>query len=81
MKISCPICHKEAEWEGNRFRPFCSERCKLIDLGNWAAESYRVPSKPEEEEESRSEAPDETEEERPPHKASHEKQNGRPDRP
>jgi endogenous inhibitor of DNA gyrase (YacG/DUF329 family) len=28
----------------NRFRPFCSERCKLIDLGAWAAESYRVPT-------------------------------------
>ena len=32
------------EWTpGNRYRPFCSERCKLIDLGAWAAESYRVP--------------------------------------
>jgi hypothetical protein len=32
------------EWsEENRFRPFCSERCKLIDLGQWANEAYRVP--------------------------------------
>jgi endogenous inhibitor of DNA gyrase (YacG/DUF329 family) len=28
---------------GNRWRPFCSERCRLIDLGQWAAEAYRVP--------------------------------------
>lgn len=40
--ISCPICKKEASWQDNIFRPFCSERCKLIDLGKWAAEEYRV---------------------------------------
>jgi endogenous inhibitor of DNA gyrase (YacG/DUF329 family) len=33
------------EWTAeNRFRPFCSERCKLIDLGAWASERYRVPT-------------------------------------
>ena len=33
--VACPICGKEMEWDsGNRFRPFCSERCKLIDLGD-----------------------------------------------
>lgn len=42
-KLRCPICRSETEWEGNPHRPFCSERCKLIDLGEWAAESYRVP--------------------------------------
>jgi endogenous inhibitor of DNA gyrase (YacG/DUF329 family) len=63
MEVSCPICHKMIEWEGNRFRPFCSERCKLIDLGHWAAESYRVPSKSEEEEESPSANPAEEDEE------------------
>jgi len=42
--VNCPQCGKVVLWEtGNRFRPFCSERCKLIDLGQWAAESYRVP--------------------------------------
>jgi endogenous inhibitor of DNA gyrase (YacG/DUF329 family) len=30
-------------WEGNSHRPFCSERCKLRDLGNWASERYRIP--------------------------------------
>ncbi len=41
--VACPTCGKEMEWDpGNRFRPFCSERCKLIDLGKWAKEEYRV---------------------------------------
>lgn len=42
--VNCPQCGKPARWEpANGFRPFCSERCKLIDLGAWANESYRVP--------------------------------------
>ena len=46
--VSCPQCGKETEWsEKNPFRPFCSERCKLIDLGEWATESYRVPAEGE----------------------------------
>jgi uncharacterized protein len=41
--VNCPQCGKEMVWDtGNRFRPFCSERCKLIDLGKWANEEYRV---------------------------------------
>jgi Uncharacterized protein conserved in bacteria len=41
--VTCPHCGKEHQWDtGNRFRPFCSERCKLIDLGKWASEDYRV---------------------------------------
>lgn len=44
MKVNCPICQKEVEWtEKNMFRPFCSERCKQIDLGAWAEEKYTVP--------------------------------------
>jgi len=41
--IKCPICRKETTLTGNPFRPFCSERCKMIDLGTWASEGYRVP--------------------------------------
>jgi endogenous inhibitor of DNA gyrase (YacG/DUF329 family) len=42
--VPCPSCGKPVEWaEASAFRPFCSERCKLIDLGAWAAERYRVP--------------------------------------
>ncbi|WP_153111129.1 DNA gyrase inhibitor YacG [Propionivibrio limicola] len=43
-KVRCPQCGGESEWSpANKYRPFCSERCKLIDLGAWASESYRVP--------------------------------------
>ena len=50
--IECPTCRKSAPWEGNPFRPFCSERCKMIDLGAWADEGYRIPGdkKPDNEE-------------------------------
>jgi len=42
--VPCPRCGKPVEWSAaNAFRPFCSERCKLIDLGAWASERYRVP--------------------------------------
>lgn len=44
-KIPCPQCAKELVWSTeNAFRPFCSERCKLIDLGAWADESYQIPA-------------------------------------
>lgn len=38
----CPICRKPVSWETTTTRPFCSERCKLMDLGAWSAEDYRV---------------------------------------
>lgn len=42
--VACPHCGKGVEWTAaNRYRPFCSERCKLIDFGAWATEKYRVP--------------------------------------
>jgi hypothetical protein len=40
--FKCPQCHTESAWEGNPSRPFCSERCRLIDLGAWADEEYRI---------------------------------------
>jgi endogenous inhibitor of DNA gyrase (YacG/DUF329 family) len=39
----CPVCRREVTWEGNEWRPFCSERCQQIDLGRWASEDYRIP--------------------------------------
>jgi hypothetical protein len=30
-------------WEANPYRPFCSERCRLVDLGRWLGEAYRIP--------------------------------------
>lgn len=47
MLVKCPNCGKEAEFEGNPFRPFCSERCKIIDLGAWVDERYRIISEEE----------------------------------
>jgi uncharacterized protein len=42
--VACPNCGKKVEWTPeSRYRPFCSERCRLIDLGAWATGSYRVP--------------------------------------
>jgi endogenous inhibitor of DNA gyrase (YacG/DUF329 family) len=42
--VNCPQCGAPTPWSAaNPYRPFCSERCKLIDLGAWASESYRVP--------------------------------------
>ncbi len=42
--VRCPQCGGESVWSAdNPARPFCSQRCKLIDLGAWASESYRVP--------------------------------------
>lgn len=46
-KVKCPTCGKPVPWnEAHPFRPFCSERCKQIDLGAWAAEQYRVAGSP-----------------------------------
>ena len=42
--VSCPRCNKPVTWSAdNAYRPFCSERCKLIDLGQWASEEFRIP--------------------------------------
>jgi uncharacterized protein len=42
--VACPRCGTLAPYDPcNAFRPFCSERCRLVDLGAWASESYRVP--------------------------------------
>ena len=43
IKVKCPTCKKELIWSReNQYRPFCSERCKIIDLGDWASESHRI---------------------------------------
>ncbi|MBV8730787.1 MAG: DNA gyrase inhibitor YacG [Acidobacteriia bacterium] len=48
MTVKCPICKKDVAAGASDF-PFCSERCRIIDLGNWAAEKYKVatPARPE----------------------------------
>jgi len=51
--VACPRCGAQTPYSPqNNWRPFCSERCKMIDLGKWAAEEYRAPEpeeKPDEE--------------------------------
>ena len=43
-QVACPTCKKLATYDiNNPFRPFCSQRCKMIDLGDWANENYRIP--------------------------------------
>lgn len=42
--VKCPRCGKNKEFSGNEFRPFCSERCKLLDFGAWVDEEYSLPS-------------------------------------
>ncbi len=42
--VKCPTCGRAAEYHGNEFRPFCSERCKLLDFGAWADEQYALPA-------------------------------------
>lgn len=43
--VSCPTCSARVEWTPqSKWRPFCSERCKLIDLGGWATERYTIPA-------------------------------------
>ena len=43
--VHCPQCDTPLLWDtSNPYRPFCSERCKMIDLGQWASESYRIPA-------------------------------------
>ena len=45
MKVKCPTCRNKTEWNKNPYRPFCSERCKLLDLGAWSSEEYRITGK------------------------------------
>lgn len=45
--VNCPTCEKPVAWiEENKFRPFCSERCKLIDFGGWATEKHTIAGEP-----------------------------------
>jgi|TARA_B100001059_G_scaffold235716_1_gene282429 hypothetical protein len=46
-QVDCPTCGSKVEWSTKAtYRPFCSERCKLIDLGEWANEEKAIPGEP-----------------------------------
>lgn len=44
--MKCPICGQETIWQNNPNRPFCSEKCQLIDLGKWALGDYKIDGNP-----------------------------------
>lgn len=44
FEVKCPHCDEKFMYYDSEFRPFCCERCKMIDLGHWLDESYTVPS-------------------------------------
>lgn len=45
--VNCPQCGKSVPWQDDeKWKPFCSERCKLIDLGEWASEGHRIAGDP-----------------------------------
>ena len=44
LRVKCPHCKVEFLYRTSEFRPFCSERCRMVDLGHWLEESYAVPA-------------------------------------
>lgn len=45
LEVNCPTCMKKVIWsEASHWRPFCSQRCKLIDFGDWASERNSIPA-------------------------------------
>lgn len=51
LVVTCPVCRKPARWEAEPRGPFCSERCRLVDLGAWAEGRYTIPGAPHSDEE------------------------------
>jgi len=48
LVVQCPTCKTSVVWNTeNSHKPFCSERCRLIDLGDWATEAHKIPSEPD----------------------------------
>jgi uncharacterized protein len=45
--VKCPTCRRELDWATADSRPFCSERCRLVDLGAWVSEQRAIPGEPE----------------------------------
>ncbi len=44
LTVTCPKCQKKFDYYSSEFRPFCCEKCRMIDLGHWLNESYTVPA-------------------------------------
>ena len=43
IRVKCPTCRREIDWSDAPFKPFCSERCRMIDLGAWLSEQRSIP--------------------------------------
>ena len=67
QRVKCPTCQREIDWSQSPFRPFCSERCRLIDLGAWLTEKHAIPGEPAPEEGSQA-FPGQQEGDAPPHR-------------
>ena len=47
VMVACPTCKTPVAWGAEQvYKPFCSQRCKLIDLGDWATEAHKIPGEP-----------------------------------
>ena len=46
IRVKCPTCRREIDWSDAPFKPFCSERCRMIDLGAWLSEQRSIPGEP-----------------------------------
>jgi uncharacterized protein len=44
LQVKCPTCRKPGDWFSGKYGPFCSRRCKLVDLGKWFSEEHSVSS-------------------------------------
>jgi endogenous inhibitor of DNA gyrase (YacG/DUF329 family) len=45
--VTCPNCQRKVEWsDASPYRPFCSRRCQLLDLGAWLQEQRKIPGEP-----------------------------------
>ena len=63
LHVRCPQCHQQVPYEGNPHRPFCSERCRRMDLGTWAVGGYAIPGSSLEVEEASASRPQDSESE------------------
>ena len=65
-RVECPTCGRPIEWsDAFPYRPFCSKRCRLIDLGEWLSEERGIPGEPAQESEDRAAPAGESEEDEP----------------
>lgn len=57
LPVKCPTCEKEFNYYSSEYRPFCSEKCKMVDLGHWFKETYKVPEKEQDKDKKDNEKP------------------------